>query len=102
MGEGQGGFGRGLGVTLFLISWAFYACPGGLFSGFVPMALKPVACELRVDHAIRTNVGDMQKVLDNDVPEVAPNTKVAVVSRIKDGRLKDLEVKTEHKIEGRD
>lgn len=51
-------------MTLFIVSWAFYACP--------------------------------------DVPEIAPNTKVAVVSRIKDGRLKDLEVKTEHHIEGRD
>ena len=39
-------------MTLWLVVWVGFSCPGGLLGRFVPAAAKPLVCEQRLEYKI--------------------------------------------------
>ena len=79
-------------MTFFLVSWAAitYTCPGGLFGGLIPAAVKPFVCdkETTVEQRIVSREEDVLKMLRDDVPDI----DACAVAEVKNGRLKDIEI----------
>lgn len=81
-------------MTHFLfVGWVAFVCPGGLLSGFIPEAAKPIACAKQAQHLVLQKDEDAVKAVREAIaPQLDELLKSVRVTETKDGRERELKL----------